>query len=226
MAADEVLLRRADQTGQGALRFYQWSEPTLSLGYFQSHIDRQHHKPSKNCPMVRRSSGGGAIVHDYELTYSVAIPLHNRWSKDAARLYSTVHNSLLECLGQLNITCQTYAGETDDREFLCFLRRAAGDVVLRGTKVMGSAQRRTKSGMIQHGSLLLRQSSAAPELPGLTELTGQHLDPEEIVKYWRKAIKDRFSVRFCREMFVADEIDQIKSLANEKYRQDTWNLRR
>src|SRR5882724_9809402 len=74
MAVDEALLESAAVDGIATLRLYQWSEPTLSLGYFQPAADRQTHPASRECPLVRRASGGGAILHDRELTYSLAIP--------------------------------------------------------------------------------------------------------------------------------------------------------
>ena len=74
MAVDEVLLMDAVENGNATLRFYQWSEPTLSLGYFQAFADRKQHFASRNCAIVRRQSGGGAILHDHELTYSFVLP--------------------------------------------------------------------------------------------------------------------------------------------------------
>ena len=74
MAVDEVLLDAAAVREQLSLRFYGWSEPTLSLGYFQRVADRKQHIASRECPLVRRLSGGGAILHDDELTYSFATP--------------------------------------------------------------------------------------------------------------------------------------------------------
>jgi lipoate-protein ligase A len=90
MAVDEALLRSAAQRGTATLRFYQWSEPTLSLGYFQAADDRQQHFASLACPLVRRASGGGAIVHDRELTYSLAMPLSNTRTAQATRLYEGI----------------------------------------------------------------------------------------------------------------------------------------
>src|SRR6267154_2578314 len=69
MAADEVLLEHAVATTRPALRFYVWNPPTLSLGYFQKFADRL-----SGLPVVRRQTGGGAIVHDHELTYALALP--------------------------------------------------------------------------------------------------------------------------------------------------------
>ncbi len=74
MAVDEALLMDAVENGVATLRFYQWSEPTLSLGYFQRYSDREQHAASRKCAVVRRQSGGGAILHDRELTYSLMLP--------------------------------------------------------------------------------------------------------------------------------------------------------
>ena len=67
MAVDEALLDSCSRTGMPTLRFYQWSKATLSLGYFQRHRDREQHVASRDCPLVRRSTGGRAIIHDQEL---------------------------------------------------------------------------------------------------------------------------------------------------------------
>ena len=69
MAVDEVLWRWSAAAGRCCWRFYRWEEPTLSLGYFQSYDDRARHAASQGCPVVRRPSGGGAIVHDKEKGY-------------------------------------------------------------------------------------------------------------------------------------------------------------
>src|SRR5688500_9559950 len=83
MAVDEALLESAATGSVATLRFYEWHEPTLSLGYFQPAADREQHAASRACPLVRRASGGGAIVHDRELTYSLAWPLRDVRAKAA-----------------------------------------------------------------------------------------------------------------------------------------------
>ena len=74
MAVDETLLEAAAAEGLCSLRFYQWAEPTLSLGYFQAYADRNQHEASRQSAVVRRASGGGAIMHDFDVTYSLAVP--------------------------------------------------------------------------------------------------------------------------------------------------------
>src|SRR5437868_3979467 len=79
MAVDEALLETAANTNQATLRLYQWRQPTLSLGYFQLAADRAQHAASAACLLIRRPSGGGAILHDRELTYSIALPRSKAW---------------------------------------------------------------------------------------------------------------------------------------------------
>ena len=108
MAVDQALLMSAEQEGIVTLRIYGWAEPTLSLGYFQKHTDRQLHSASLSCPLVRRRSGGGAILHDQELTYSLAIPSSNRWSNQNSELYDLVHRVVIQLLAEDGIESQLY----------------------------------------------------------------------------------------------------------------------
>ena len=199
MAVDQALLMSAEQDGIVTLRLYGWAEPTLSLGYFQKYTDRQLHSASLKCPVVRRRSGGGAILHDHELTYSLSIPSSNRWSDQNAELYDLVHRVVIQLLARDGIESQLYkevapesessianpAAIIDPNAFLCFQRRSDGDLVTGGFKVLGSAQRRLKHSLLQHGSLLFGQSKFASELPGLFELAGKQIK------------MDGFSTRFC-----------------------------
>src|SRR6185369_7453569 len=102
MAVDEVLLLDAAENGTAALRFYSWSEPTLSLGYFQRYSDREQHAASRACAIVRRQTGGGAILHDRELTYSLVLPEPHPFAKRSPQLYTTVHQAIIESLDDLS----------------------------------------------------------------------------------------------------------------------------
>src|SRR5213592_104397 len=102
MAVDEALLLSAPRTGP-TLRFYQWEEPTLSLGYFQSAAERCQHATSAGCAIVRRSTGGGAILHHDELTYSFVIPMSQQEKSASQPLYYAFHETLVESLAELGI---------------------------------------------------------------------------------------------------------------------------
>ncbi|MCC6510024.1 MAG: hypothetical protein IT423_13035 [Pirellulaceae bacterium] len=98
MAIDRRLLEAAEQQGCAFVRLYRWSQPTLSLGHFQADCDRSQHPPSASLPVVLRASGGGAIVHDREWTYSVAIPVGRNKIGAATQLYDLVHGALVDGL--------------------------------------------------------------------------------------------------------------------------------
>ena len=171
MAADEYLLQATGPESAAILRLYCWSKPTLSLGYFQRYSDRHSHQPSSVCPCVRRRSGGGAIVHDQEITYSLIVPGNSPWAGSAQSLYDTVHHALVGLFNSWSTKPVAELSQVENKEaFLCFQRRALGDILIGANKVTGSAQRRHRDVTLQHGSILMRQSRAAPELLGLAEL--------------------------------------------------------
>ena len=114
MALDEALLIAAETEGIATVRFYAWREPTLSLGYFQSHAVRAGHAASAPCTVVRRASGGGAILHDRELTYSIALPHWHELADRVEKLYFAAHETLIETLAELNIAA-TLCEPTSDR---------------------------------------------------------------------------------------------------------------
>ncbi len=111
MAVDEVLLESASLHGAVTLRFYSWSAPTLTLGYFQSYADRALHSASAECDVVRRCSGGGAIVHDHELTYSFATPCTDRFLAKPEQLYFAFHETLTELLGRQHVPARLHRGK-------------------------------------------------------------------------------------------------------------------
>ncbi|MBP7937035.1 MAG: lipoate--protein ligase family protein [Phycisphaerae bacterium] len=162
MARDEALLQRVG-AGQSppTLRFYHWSPATISMGYFQPYQDfASLPPPAGTLPVVRRQTGGGAILHDQELTYSLTLPLdHPLIGKGNANgLYDRVHEGFAAVLGYLGIAVSRGAatGACSHRgPFFCFERHSCFDLIVNGRKILGSAQRRTNHAVLQHGSLVL-----------------------------------------------------------------------
>ncbi|HUY90737.1 MAG TPA: lipoate--protein ligase family protein [Pirellulales bacterium] len=233
MAVDEALLESGGQDDEWTLRFYGWSEPTLSLGYFQSVASRQIHTASRSCPLVRRQSGGGAIVHDAELTYSLTVPARHALARDSQRLYRAVHAAFVGALASAGISAELYEtlsaprpASASSEPFLCFNRRGIGDILIGTSKVGGSAQRRRGGSVLQHGSLLLRRSAAAPELPGIEDLCRQVRSWEE----WRSL----FSGKLVQSLEIAARAAPLSEslrqraadLAQDKYAAPSWNARR
>lgn len=178
MALDEALMEHAAAKNLATLRLYRWRPATLSLGYFQRHEDRALHAASSQCELVRRSSGGGAILHDREWTYSLIVPEASELGRQPLPLYRLMHRAFIaaaislapQLAGEISLCENPPRQAPRDEPFLCFQRRAAGDVVLRGSKIIGSAQRRRHGAVLQHGSVLFARSNFAPELPGLFDL--------------------------------------------------------
>lgn len=259
MAIDQALLELAETEGTATLRFYQWQPATLSLGYFQSAADREAHPASHGIDWVRRTTGGGAIVHDHELTYSLVVPQQHRWSTKNELLYDAVHEALIGVLQQdFGIRADRYgdianqsqlpkhcgltgesalpdsppnAGDTSlvasPREpFLCFQRRSAGDLVFQGFKILGSAQRRFRKSLLQHGSLLLRQSRFAAELPGLADLCGLSLLPDDIANRWGQSISNALSIDFSVAATDSSSFWQRVAHWTEFHQSDTWRNKR
>jgi lipoate-protein ligase A len=226
MAVDEVLLETAT-AGRCSFRFYRWQQPTLSLGYFQAIEGRRRHAASLGCPVVRRSSGGGAIVHDREVTYSVALPGEHPLAMGRMLLYQAVHQTLIEVLARAGIQAELCRREPQEgagpcRPFLCFQRRAAGDVVVGTVKVAGSAQRRLQGAVLQHGSVLLGRSAAAPELDGLRELSGEPLRDEPLVEAWAERLRRRLDLAWQRQPLTDEQRAEAADLARRKYAADAW----
>jgi len=223
MAVDQALLISADQSGDSTLRFYSWSTPTLSLGYFQSYDDRKRHEPSLKCAVVRRASGGGAIVHDREITYSLCIPSVNRWSTRNCELYKLVHQEISAVLAGFGIDSrlvekslefESKDGADHPRAFLCFQRRTPGDIIVGKHKIGGSAQRRLKNSLIQHGSILLARSNCAPELPGILEVTEFEVARQEFCRELAIRFSDKLDLRLEPSKLSDEEkrlCDEVKS---------------
>lgn len=247
MAVDEALLLDAVDNGTATFRFYEWSEPTLSLGYFQAYADRDQHAASRNCPVVRRQSGGGAILHDHELTYSFVLPPGHPLGRNAPQLYDAVHKAFIAAIGKsesnggsvTNIRCRGCQTESNAgvEPFLCFQRKSPGDVVLDSQdmglaarepsrKVLGSAQRRNRGAILQHGSLLLETSNAAPELPGLGDLTGRFLSVPQLVSAVCTELTTAFNCRFSPYQLSVKLQSKASEIANTRYRTPSWTNRR
>jgi len=231
MALDEALLESAGRAGQGScLRFYGWEVPTLSLGYFQHAADRRTHPASGPCPLVRRATGGGAIVHDVELTYSYTTAVGTHVSADLAALYEAFHATLIEELGRYAVVARLCRAPPKrpraDEPFLCFQRRAERDVLVGDAKIAGSAQRRHRGMLLQHGSVLLQRSAAAPELDGIAELASVAIDPSELAESWSRRVASVLGLTLRPAAATEAEVQTARRFQQTQFATAAWNNRR
>ena len=242
MAVDEALLDEVASSRLPVLRFYQWQRPTLSLGYFQVASDRLHHATSQSAQLVRRQTGGGAILHDREVTYSLILPTSFPVARDTQELYNTVHQTLSSLLQEQLTTCsETWrfdlCAAPDSRapqneSFLCFHRRSIGDILLfqdqKGPrhKIVGSAQRRRRGAVLQHGSVLLEKSPLAPELPGIVDLTGVRIAADSITSLFPSRLALALGLELDPATLQEETYLQAKKLCHEKFKRGEWTKRR
>ncbi len=248
MAVDGVLLERVAEDNVPTLRIYRWERPTLSLGYFQSYAQRRLHRASLDADVVRRLSGGGAILHDQEITYSLVLPSTHPLAANTQLLYDTVHHAIVDWLTEFSamkeisrrlVLCEGQPKRARrEQPFMCFQRRSPGDILLvdelpvdgaTGSgehKIVGSAQRRRRESVLQHGSILWATSQAAPEICGFTNLTSVRVSLAEAAESLSTKILASLqltgeNVQLTGEILAAAE----KSCAN-RYNLPAWTERR
>jgi lipoate-protein ligase A len=156
MAIDEALLEHATAP---SIRFYRWQSPALSFGYFGRLADVE--SDTRECDLVRRWTGGGIVFHGDDLTYSIVIPVNDAtFGESSTSIYQKIHCALCKALvkaGQRAVV----AGIDDPGSGIndpgynthCFANPVRADVLIDGRKVAGAAQRRTRSGLLQQGSI-------------------------------------------------------------------------
>ncbi len=167
MARDEKLLEEAVKgNAVPVLRFYTWSPPAVSLGRFQDEDTsvRKEVCKRRGIDIVRRITGGKAVLHGHELTYSVISRIDNDlFPNDVLGTYKVLASGLLAGLVRLGVPAEMVArsGEHagmvkhDLREPACFSSPSWYEILVHGRKIVGSAQRRVGGAFLQHGSILI-----------------------------------------------------------------------
>jgi lipoate-protein ligase A len=157
MGVDEALLRSAAESGLATLRLYAWRGPWLSLGYAQEPLtsERSRALEEAGVGVVRRATGGRAVLHGSDLTYAVAAP-EERLAAGLRGSYDQVARALLAALRGLGVDArqvESSASMPHRGHFDCFARAAGDEICVGNRKLAGSAQRRIAGAVLQHGSL-------------------------------------------------------------------------
>ena len=158
MALDEALMARARRTGETVLRTYAWSTPTLSLGRNQRARGLYDLDALRDAGIgaIRRPTGGRALLHHHEITYSVTAPIQA--DESDARLYAKINALLVNALALLGVPVQVAEGSQPAARPTtrpCFAEPARGELVHEGRKLVASAQWREDGALLQHGSILV-----------------------------------------------------------------------
>lgn len=152
MALDEALLETMRRLGKPLLRFYSWSLPAASFGYFQKFAEVERMTALR--PLVRRPTGGGLVPHDGDWTYSLVLPPHHFWhSLAAVESYRRVHLWIQAAFAALGIQTELALVCRKAGPGQCFVGYETSDVLWHGQKIAGAAQRRNRDGLLIQGSV-------------------------------------------------------------------------
>lgn len=241
MAIDEAVLAGVAK-GESApsLRFYGWSPPAISIGYFQSLEEEVDLEACKkfSVDFVRRVTGGGAVLHEHEITYSIHIPESSKLVPGGIlESYQKICGGILKGISALGLSPQFVP---------------LNDIVLQvdGTykKISGNAQTRRNGVILQHGTILLKVDvskmfsilkvpseklkgklieDVKQRVTGLSAALGRELEFDEALNALAEGFKKEFpEIQFEEGHLTENEKDLAKKLKKEKYSADAWNKKR
>ena len=252
MAVDESIL---EHVGRGesipTLRLYAWTPACLSLGHAQPFADvdvtrlKQH-----GWEVVRRATGGRAILHTDELTYSITAPLNEpRVEGSVLESYNRLAQALLLAVKSLDIPVEMKEGKSNENGILnpvCFEVPSTYEITVNGKKLIGSAQARKKEGVLQHGSLPLagdltricqalvfeneseRENAAKRLLERATTVEsalGREASWETAAQAFVGAFEAQLGLSFERGELSESESRRADELVREKYDHPSWTER-
>ncbi len=240
MVTDRAILMACNENKVPAtLRLYGWQRPTLSIGYSQEisqYIDLESCERN-NIPVVRRFTGGRALLHQYEMTYSVIAPIpHPAFPGSLRGSFERISQAILESLRIGGVEGATIAGKNNvrdgsNRSPACFSMANHCEIVVDGKKLVGSAQRRLRSAFLQHGSVildmapnlthtLLKYSSETQKQAVLDSLTSnttslkrllqRNLENDEVNQWFLKGFQKTFSGDWNIGKLTPEESDLIE----------------
>jgi lipoate-protein ligase A len=210
MALDEALLEAASRLGHPVLRFYGWTEPAATFGYFQKYAEVEG--ATRLRPLVRRPTGGGIVPHDADWTYSFVVPPNHDWHElKAEESYRRIHEWIQAAFSKLKIKTELAGCCKKSAAGQCFVGHEKFDLLWQGRKIAGAAQRRNKLGLLIQGSVQPPPVSLA------------RADWEETM-----CAVARVKWKMQREDFMPDGelLRWAEELVREKYSQKGYNQRR
>ena len=247
MAIDEAMLLTQKASFQPTLRFYDWLQPSFSFGYFQQISEEVDVTAcdTHGIELVRRMTGGGTVVHGWDVTYTIIVP-HGcgGLSKDISAAYCTISDCLINGLQRLGIDVahQTEKPIAGDVPNICLTNPAQYDTLLNGKKIAGVSQRRNQSGVMYQGYIaldlptsdVLDLASRQVSFDQVASAKSTAINQYRSAPIYRKQLEDAVAVGFQETLGVKfvetepspEEIETAESLAQTKYGSAEWNFRR
>lgn len=253
MAIDEAIsIALSENRVPITLRFYRWNPPTLSIGYFQKaekEVDFDDLK-KHNIGFVRRPTGGRAVLHDKEITYSIILKEDYKNMPDSVtESYRILSMPLLNGLIKMGLSAQMTKPLTKKLEHTtsaCFDAPSSYEIIVNNKKIIGSAQKRFYGIILQHGSIpyeldidllfdcLKFENEKKREIlkkyfeykaTSIFQELGKTLEWDYMVNIFKQEYSKWFELEIKDENLTAYEIDLANKLYKEKYSTDKWNFK-
>ncbi|RFU69778.1 lipoate--protein ligase family protein [Peribacillus saganii] len=259
MALDEALLNwHSAGKIPPVIRFYGWQPATLSIGYFQKAEKEINLETVKELGLgfVRRPTGGRAVLHEHELTYSVIVTEeHPEMPKNVTEAYRVISEGILEGFRNLGFDAHFAVPKTEEernalkepRSSVCFDAPSWYELVVENRKVAGSAQTRQKGVILQHGSILLDLEDE--KLFSLFRFSSDRVKERMMKNFKNKAVaindlsdrtvtieeaKQAFETGFAKGLNIElapytlspEQLQEVQNLSKTKYETDEWNFMR
>lgn len=253
MALDESLLNwHSKGLIPPTIRFYGWNPATLSLGYFQKvkKIDLEGVKRN-HFGLVRRPTGGQAVLHDNELTYSVIVTEeHPGMPASVTDAYRVISRGILEGFHDLGISADFSIPEgklEKTGSAVCFEAPSWYELVVAGKKIAGSAQTRQKGVILQHGSIPIEvdeqklfdlfiypnekvkeraRKSFGDKAVAINSVAKQPVSLEEVKVAFKKGFEKGLNIELEPMQLTKEQEQEVKELAETRYNNDEWTLYR
>jgi lipoate-protein ligase A len=240
MAVDDFLFQSLGEKSTTYLRFYRWEKPTISLGRSQraEKVVNLDYCRQNGIEIVRRITGGKLVLHHKEVTYSVCSSDTEIFSQKLMDSYKLISEALNRSLKRMGIESRLASNTPSDYargDKLCFAQPARDEIELDGSKIIGSAQKRTGTKFLQHGSIPLeneeellisatRSSSKEPvvRMTSLSEALGKKTDFDWAVNHFVTGISGYFGVHLAPRVFSIPELEAIQKIQEERYENPAW----
>jgi lipoate-protein ligase A len=223
MALDEILFRKAMESGRRAvfIRFYRMSEASSTIGFSQRTSELLESLERSGRPWVRRITGGGLVHHGSDVVYSLIFPQNaDARLGRASSAYCAIHQALAAALERLGFEAKVYSGagtpETELARLACFEKPVAGDLMFKGQKIAGAAQRRSQGYVLHQGSICLDPTGADARRRLILE--------SEMPDALSASLSERFGWPVEPGELSAETLEEARSVALAKYRERAWNV--
>jgi lipoate-protein ligase A len=243
MAMDEAIATVVKKgNSPPTLRLYEWDIPSVSIGYFQRMRDINiDYCRERGIPIVRRPTGGRAILHDHEITYSFSVKTEDGlFSKGLLDSYEKISKAFGLALSKIGLASELKLRREPhrNRSPLCFQSTSYGEITVNNRKVIGSAQKRWSDGLLQQGSIPfvidkdeiakvfgLQSPEIGDKIIGLKEIL-LHLSLDDLRNAIRVSFEETFGIRLIPSCPSQDEVSLVRELEVKKYLAPLWNFQR